>query len=115
MLWADHDMTRLSRAPHRHPYLMLHIDHDMTRLSRDHHRHPYLMLHIDHDVARLSRDHHRRQLCLNQRPDIIYQLLTDIGPVLRDPLQRDFFLDIRNLMYIVEIRRTNVGITGHAR
>ena len=65
-------------------------------------------------MLRLPLNHNGRKLRLDQRPDIPDQFLTHISPVIDDPLQRNFLLDIGHFMYIIKPRSTDVGLRRHS-
>ena len=75
---------------------------------------PVLRFHINHKMARLSCYHDRRQFRLNQRLNVIHQLLAYIGAVICNPLKGHFFLDICDFMDIIEVCGTDIGVLGNS-
>ena len=58
--------------------------------------------------------HDRRQLRLNERLDIAYELLGHVVARLIDPLPRHLFLHICHLMDVVDIGHTDIRVVRDA-
>ena len=63
-------------------------------------------------MSRLSGYHDWCKLCLDKWADVVDKLIAHAASVRLNPFNRDLFLDVGNLVYIVEVCCADVRVFG---